>query len=90
MILAAIMVLSLVACGQPANSKTTEAPEQSTKAPEQQTPEATDAPTEAEPELTYPLDTDIEITWWSQGDIKYKSKFTSADESPVHIGLAKL
>jgi len=89
MILAAIMVLSLVACGQPANSKTTEAPEQSTKAPEQQTPEATDAPTEAEPELTYPLDTDIEITWWSQGDIKYKSKFTSADESPFHIGLAK-
>ena len=88
-VLAAIMVIGLVGCGTPANKETTKEPE--SKASEQQTQESdpTDALTDVVEEITYPLDTDVELTWWGQSDIKYQSAFNSAEESPFHIGLSK-
>lgn len=36
---------------------------------------------------TYPLDTDVTVSWYSQDWIKPHEKYTGWEESPFHTGL---
>lgn len=91
LLLCIMMFASLVGCGNQ-NKGTTAAPtDKGTEAPRTEAPGTdapTDAPTEA-PGITYPLETDVELSWWATTALKYKSAFQSADESPFHVGLSK-
>lgn len=39
--------------------------------------------------ITYPIDTDITVSWYAQDNIEPHEKFASAAESPFHTGLAE-
>lgn len=39
--------------------------------------------------ITYPLNSDITVTWYAQDGINPHEKFVDATESPFHIGLAE-
>jgi len=62
----AVMATTLFGCGKPADSKTTAAPDdKTTEAPVAgPTDGATEEATTAEPEFTYPMDTDAELTFF--------------------------
>ena len=88
LILSAAMLAGLVACGSDEVQGTTAStPTQKESEVVSTTPTE---PSETEPEVvepTYPLDTDVTLSYWSM--IKYNSAFNSADESPFHMGLEK-
>ena len=87
-ILSTVMVAGLAACGSENTQGTTASSE--TQQESAVTTPAPSEPSEKEPEVvvpTYPLDTDVTLSYWSM--IKYNSAFSSADESPFHIGLEK-
>lgn len=90
LILSAAMVVGLVACGSEETKGTTASSEtQKESVVESTTPAET---SEKEPEVvvpTYPLDTDVEFRLWSTSALKYQSAYSSAEESPFHIGLSK-
>jgi len=92
-ILSAALLIGLIGCGpQIGDKETTKAPEQ-TKAPDEgKTDAPTDAPTQGGDEvaeITYPLDTDVKLKWWSVGELKHESAFNSPEECPFHVGLEK-
>ena len=50
----------------------------------------TEAVVTAEPgSITYPLNSDITVSWYAQDNILPHEKFADASESPFHIGLAE-
>lgn len=88
LLLSIMMIASLVGCGEQ-NKETTAAPQPTDKATEAPGTDApTDAPTE-EAGITYPLETNVELRFWSTSALKYNKKFNSAEESPFHAGLSK-
>ena len=88
LILSTAMIAGLAACGSDVTQGTTASNE--TQKESAVTTPAPSEPSEKEPEvvdITYPLDTDIKLRWWSVGELKYQSAFDNAEESPFHVGL---
>ena len=87
-ILSTAMVAGLAACGSDPAQGTTASSE--TQKESAVTTPTSSEPSEKEPEvvdITYPLDTDIKLKWWSVSELKYQSAFDNAEESPFHVGL---
>ena len=74
-------------CGQPDEAKTTG----SSGNQEESTAGLTADSTEqgGEDVLTYPLETDNSLVFWSNTNLKYSSAYKDASESPFHIGLSE-
>lgn len=41
-------------------------------------------------DVSYPVDTDIELSWYVQGNLGLQSSYLTADESPFHKGLQEM
>ncbi len=41
-------------------------------------------------DVSYPVDTDIELSWYVQGNLGLQSSYLTADESPFHSGLEEM
>lgn len=41
-------------------------------------------------DVSYPVDTDIELTWYVQKNLELQSSYVTADESPFHSGLTDM
>lgn len=93
--LAAAMTVAMAAgmlagCGQkelPAASGEQEG-SQASKV-EESSAEESDAVVESEEELTYPLDTDVELSIYVDSILDLAPEFADASESPLHTGLAE-
>lgn len=90
LILSTVMVAGLAACGSENTQGTTASSEtQQESVVESTTPTE---PSEKEPEVvvpTYPLDTDVELRFWSTTALKVRGPYSSPEESPFHSGLSK-
>jgi len=91
LLLAAVMLIGLVGCGEKtptettAGNKETNAPESTSGSGETQEPT-----TEAPVEITYPLESDYTIWLWGINNLKYQSVYNDASESPFHTGLTRM
>ncbi|MGI6107552.1 MAG: hypothetical protein ACOX8B_06415 [Lachnospiraceae bacterium] len=56
---------------------------------DEETTEASDESYTSEGGITYPIDTDAEVSWYAQDALIPHEKYADASESPFHIGLAK-
>lgn len=78
---------SLVGCGQQTATKPSE---ESQVSAETQVNDDSDQTTEVVPEeITYPLDTDIELSIWVKDQLNLNSAFLNAEDSPFHTGLSE-
>lgn len=41
-------------------------------------------------EVSYPVDTDVTLSWWDQGNIGLQNSYLTAEESPFHSGLSEM
>ncbi len=41
-------------------------------------------------DVSYPVDTEIELSWYVQGNLGLQSSYLTADESPFHTGLQEM
>ena len=90
LLLAAVMVLSIVACApaNPAGQQTKPTGNQGTQPTGNQTGNEGTQPTEGEePGITYPLDTDVQLRIYLQAGFSLPSGYTSWDELPFLQGL---
>lgn len=87
LMIAGSMIFSLVACGNEVENiskEQTGAIESTQK--QQETPvTATEV---GSVEITYPLQTDVEVSIWCGAQIAYCDEYSSWEESPFHTGLA--
>ena len=85
----AVMAVGLFAgCGQQDTTSASSSQKEQEESQEvsQTSEEESTAVVESE-ELTYPLDTDKELSIYVQGYLTLAPEYASADESPLHIGL---
>lgn len=83
LLLATIMVAGLAACGTQGQEQTSESKQSSNVSTESTVQKTEDF------EISYPIDTDVELRWWATTALKYQSAFSSAEESPFHVGLSE-
>lgn len=88
-LLATTLVFSLAGCGNQESNAPQSSASESSKA--EASSDAAPATSEAEPveeELTYPLDTDVELTFWAaKGPDALAADYKDYTESPFHMGL---
>lgn len=85
-VLAGIVVLGTVACGNSEQASNQTEQSAATSEVQKETSTATEV---KEEELTYPLDTDDELTMWCGEQMKVHSDYQSWKDSPFHSGLAE-
>lgn len=84
-ILAGCMILSTAGCGNNATVSNNETSEV-TKTSEKEESAVTE---KSEEEFTYPMDTDVKLSLWSQNAETLAACYSSYEESPYHLGLAE-
>ena len=80
----------LVGCGQQESKQTSEKQEVSKEESSQTSLAEQNSEDVKEPEeLTYPLDTDMEVSIWVYSILNLSPEYANASESPFHTGLAE-
>ncbi len=87
-VLATVMVFSMAACGNEKETNKTESSESKVVSEtKKETEKAETVPEETTGEITYPVSSESELSFWVGQQLTLASEYSSWEESPFHSGL---